>query len=91
MIVVLTLDRNSGTVLAGPDLVSRGFVYVRESEDFMEEVRQISSESIRNSLGNNIRDWNKIKSDIKDNVSSYIWKKTKRSPMIIPIIMETEV
>ncbi len=91
VIVVLTLDRNSGTVLAGPDLVSRGFVYVRESEDFMEEVRQISSESIRNSLGNNIRDWNKIKSDIKDNVSSYIWKKTKRSPMIIPIIMETEV
>ncbi len=91
VIVVLTLDKNAGTVLAGPDLVSRGFVYVRESEDFMEEVRQISSESIQHSLNNNVRDWNKIKSDIKDNVSSYIWKKTKRSPMIIPIIMETEV
>lgn len=91
VIIVMTLDKGSRTVLAGPDLVSRGFVYVRESEDFMEEVRNISSQSIQDSLDNNIRDWNKIKSDMKDSVSSYIWKKTRRSPMIIPIIMEAEV
>lgn len=91
VIVVLTLDKNTGTVLAGPDLVSRGFVYVRESEDLIDEVRYLADETIQNDVNNNVKDWNKIKSDIRDTVSSIIWKRTRRSPMIIPIIMEVEV
>lgn len=91
VIVVLTLDKNTGTVLAGPDLVSRGFVYVRESEDLIDEVRELADEAIQNDVNNNVKDWNKIKSDIRDTVSSIIWKRTRRSPMIIPIIMEVEV
>lgn len=91
VIVVLTLDKNTGTVLAGPDLVSRGFVYVRESEDLIDEVRELADQAIQNDINNNIKDWNKIKSDIRDAVSSIIWKKTRRSPMIIPIIMEVEL
>lgn len=91
VIVVLTLDRNTGTVLAGPDLVSRGFVYVRESEDLIDEVRELADEAVQNDVNNNIKDWNKIKSDIRDAVSSIIWKRTRRSPMIIPIIMEVDI
>lgn len=91
VIVVLTLNKNSGAVLAGPDLVSRGFVYVRESEDLMDEVRRLADSAIQNDVENHITDWNKIKSDIRDAVSSIIWKRTRRSPMIIPIIMEVEV
>lgn len=88
IIVVLTLERGSNRLLAGPDIVSRGFVYVRESEGLMEEARQAVSESLDKCLANRRADWNKIKVAIRDTMNDFIWKKTKRRPMIIPIIMD---
>lgn len=88
IIVVITIDKLNCELLAGPDIVSRGFVYVRESEDLMEEARNIVYEEIMNCLDRNISDWGKLKGVVKDSLSEYIWKKMKRSPMILPIIME---
>ena len=88
IIVVLTLERYSNQLLAGPDIVSRGFVYVRESEDLMGEAREVVEEALDGCLSKNISDWGKIKSTIKDALGDYVWKKTKRRPMILPIIME---
>ncbi|WP_395017778.1 ribonuclease J [Robinsoniella peoriensis] len=88
LIVVLTLEKYSNQLLAGPDIVSRGFVYVRESEILMEEARRVVEESLDHCSDKNITDWGKIKSSIKDSLSDYLWKKTKRNPMILPIIME---
>ena len=88
MIVVVTLERHSNVILAGPDIVSRGFVYVRESEDLMEHARQVVETALDSCLENNITDWGKIKTEVKDALGEYLWKRTKRSPMILPIIME---
>ena len=88
MIVVLTLEKYSNQLLAGPDIVSRGFVYVRESEDLMEEARGIVEDAVDNCLEKGVADWGKIKNTIKESLGGYIWKKTKRNPMILPIIME---
>ena len=88
LIVVLTLEKGSNQLLAGPDIVSRGFVYVRESEDLMGEAREVVEEALDGCLSKNISDWGKIKSTIKDALGDYVWKKTKRRPMILPIIME---
>ncbi len=88
IVVVLTLDRYSNQLIAGPDLVSRGFVYVRESEDLMEEARVILQETVEDCIGFKSCDWNRIKSAVKESLGSYVWKKTQRRPMILPIIME---
>ena len=88
MVVVLTLEKRTNQLLAGPDIVSRGFVYVRESEDLMGEAREVVEEALDGCLSKNISDWGKIKSTIKDALGDYVWKKTKRRPMILPIIME---
>ena len=88
MIVVMTLERHSNVVLAGPDIVSRGFVYVRESEDLMEHAREVVELALDGCLDKGITDWSKIKAAVKDALSDYVWKRTKRSPMILPIIME---
>ena len=89
MIVVLTLERGTNQVLAGPDIVSRGFVYVRESEDLMEEAKQVLCDAIEYCLMHNrYADWNRIKMVIRDTMNDFIWKKTKRRPMILPIIMD---
>lgn len=88
VIVVLTLEGSSGRVLAGPDIVTRGFVYVRESEDLMEEARHVLEETVSYCMERNITDWSKIKNEIKDTLGEFVWKKTKRRPMIMPIIME---
>ena len=89
MIVVLTLERGTNQVLAGPDIVSRGFVYVRESEDLMEEAKQVLCDAIEHCLiHNRYADWNRIKMVIRDTMNDFIWKKTKRRPMILPIIMD---
>ncbi len=88
VIVVLTLEKFSNQVLAGPDIVSRGFVYVRESEDLMEEARSVVVEALENCETKHITDWGKIKTSIRDELNNFIWKKTKRNPMILPIIME---
>lgn len=88
MIVVMTLEHHSNVVLSGPDIVSRGFVYVRESEDLMDHAREVVEEALDSCLDRGITDWGKIKNVVKDALSDYVWKRTKRSPMILPIIME---
>ncbi len=88
MVVVLTLEKGTNQLLAGPDIVSRGFVYVRESEDLMEEARQVLYEAVEHCLMSRYVDWSKIKVVIRDTMNEFIWKKTKRRPMILPIIMD---
>ena len=88
MIVVMTLEHHSNHVLSGPDIVSRGFVYVRESEDLMEGAKEIVEDALESCLDRNITDWSKIKNVVKDSLGDFLWKRTKRSPMILPIIME---
>ena len=88
LIVVVTLEQGSNMVLAGPDIVSRGFVYVRESENLMDECREVVQVALEYCQDKNITDWGKIKSTIRDSLGDFLWKKTKRSPMILPIISE---
>ena len=88
IIVVVTLDKYSNQMIAGPDIVSRGFVYVRESENLMEDCRVVVEEALEKCLRRNISDWGKIKTTIKDSLGEFLWKRTKRSPMILPIITE---
>ena len=88
IIVVLTLEKYSNQLLAGPDIVSRGFVYVRESEDLMEEAQKVVDNAVHDCLKRRVSDWGKIKNIIRDSLSDFLWKKMKRSPMILPIIME---
>lgn len=88
LIIVITIDKESGVVIAGPDIVSRGFIYVREAEDLMEELRVQCEIALDRCLDEGIREWNGLKSALKSTMSDYLFKKTKRSPMILPIIME---
>ena len=91
LIVVLTLSKYDNRLLAGPDIVSRGFVYVRESEMLMEDARKLVDAAVQKCLDGRVSDWSKIKSVIRDTLSDYVWKQTKRNPMILPIIMEVDV
>ena len=88
MIVVMSLDKASGELVAGPDIVSRGFVYVKESDELIEEARRTVDDALQACLDKGITDWGKLKTTTKDVLSDYVWKKTKRRPMILPIIME---
>lgn len=88
MIVVMALEASSGYLAAGPDIVSRGFVYVRESDELMEEARDILYNRVNEYLDRGVTDWGKLKMGIRDCLSDYVWKKTKRRPMILPIILE---
>ena len=88
IIVVMTLESGSGQVLAGPDIVSRGFVYVRNSESLMDEAKTVLDRTMEYCMDHNITDWGKIKNEVKDALGDFVWKETKRRPMIMPIIME---
>ena len=88
IVVVLTLEKHSNQLLAGPDIVSRGFVYVRESEDLLEEAHSIVADAVESCMEKNVTDWGKLKNIIKDSLSDFLWKRMKRNPMILPIIME---
>ena len=88
IIIVLTMDSGTGEVVAGPDVISRGFVYVRESENLMDEVKSVVRHEIKKCEEKGVRDWATIKSTVRDNLKDYVFTKTKRNPMIIPIIME---
>lgn len=90
IIVVMTFEKYSNQLLSGPDIVSRGFVYVREAENLLEDARNIVNDAVLDCVDRNISDWGKIKMIVKDTLSDYLWKKIKRNPMILPIIMEVE-
>ncbi|MFX4260860.1 ribonuclease J [Pelotomaculum propionicicum] len=89
LIIVLTIDRESGQVIAGPDIVSRGFVYVRESEELLEEAKARVQIALEKCSEKGISEWASIKSQVRDAVGKYLYEKTRRRPMILPIIMET--
>ena len=90
IIIVLTLEKYTNQLLAGPDIVSRGFVYVREAENLLEDARKVVNDAVVECVEKNISDWGKIKMVVKETLSDYLWKKIKRNPMILPIIMEVE-
>ena len=88
IIVVMAMDSATGTIAAGPDIVSRGFVYVKDSEDLMEEAKEIVSDKLVELEDAKVRDWSRIKTEVKSVLSDYVWKQTQRNPMILPVIQE---
>ncbi|NTV79029.1 MAG: ribonuclease J [Clostridiales bacterium] len=88
MIVVMALEQGTGLLVSGPEIYSRGFVYVKESDELMDEAHRVVADTVDRCIARNVTDWGKIKSSIKDSLSEYVWKKTKRRPMILPVIME---
>ena len=88
IVIVLTIDKASNTVVAGPDIISRGFVYVREAENLMDEMRYAAMDALDECMDKNITDWSSIKTNLKNAVGGYIFSKTKRKPMILPVIMD---
>ncbi|MBP3707222.1 MAG: ribonuclease J [Clostridia bacterium] len=88
IIIVMTMDGNTGEIVSGPDVISRGFVYVRESENLMDDVKRQIREEVKKFEDKNITDWSTIKTTLKENLREYIFQRTKRNPMILPIIME---
>ena len=88
LVVVCTIDQNSGHIISGPDVVSRGFVYVREAENLMNDVRDMTKRIIETCADHDVREWGTIKTKVKESVSRFLFDKTKRNPMILPVIME---
>lgn len=88
IVIVMSMDRATGEIVSGPDVVSRGFVYVRESETLMDDVKRVIREEVKMFEDEGVRDWSTIKSTLKDDLRDYIFQRTKRNPMILPIIME---
>lgn len=87
-VVVITMDSSTGAVVSGPDVISRGFVYVRESEKLLDKAREVACSVLESCHASGIRDWNTIKTKVKDGLSRFLYERTKRRPMILPIIME---
>ncbi len=88
VIVVVTIDKENKQVVAGPDLVSRGFVYVREADELMDEAKERVNQCLAKCMEKNITEWAGLKSGIRETLSKYLYEKTRRRPMILPIIME---
>ena len=88
IVAVMTIDSATGEIIAGPDIVSRGFVYVKESETLLDDACKVAVNALDKCYNSGTRDWNGIKTKVRDELSRYLWEKTKRSPMILPIIME---
>ena len=88
IVVCVNLSAQDGTVVTGPDIITRGFIYVKESEELMDELRDVALEAIERCGRKRVRDWAAIKSAIKNDLSGYLYKTTKRNPMILPVIME---
>ena len=88
VVVVATVDMSYGMIVSGPDIVSRGFVYVKESEDLMRQARSVATASLEKSLSKQNADWQSIKNDIRDDLAKFIYQNTKRKPMILPVIMD---
>lgn len=88
IVVVLTLDHETGNVVAGPDIISRGFIYMKESEMLIEEIKVVLRKQIFEYEQNGVKDWNTIKAGVKEVLKDFLFEKTKRKPMILPIVME---
>ncbi|MDD6429040.1 ribonuclease J [Candidatus Weimeria sp. HCP3S3_B5] len=88
IIIVMAIEKSSGEIVSGPDIVSRGFVYVKESEDLMEQSRAVVANRLQELSDSRVRDWSKIKTEVKIALSDFIWKETQRNPMILPVIQE---
>lgn len=91
IVVAMTLNSATGELLAGPDIVSRGFVYVRESETLMEEARAVAQDAIERALSDDFWDWGHIKNEVREELGGYFWRMMKRSPVVLPVIMEVDV
>lgn len=91
ILILLTLEKGTGTLLAGPDIITRGFIYVKESDELIEEMQGIVEETVESLKERNITDWGRMKNAMKDELSGYVWKKMKRKPMILPVITEVEI
>lgn len=91
IIVVIALDRRTAKVVSGPDIVTRGFVYVRENELLMDEIKEVAKEELEKCDRENIREWSTIKNNVREQISHYVYSKTKRQPMILPILMDIDV
>ena len=88
IVVVVNLSGEDGAILSGPDIITRGFIYVKESGDLMEELKEIATDAVEDCVDQKITDWATIKASIKSSLSNYLYKHTKRNPMILPVIME---
>ncbi|MBO4389570.1 MAG: ribonuclease J [Lachnospiraceae bacterium] len=90
IVVVMTLEKETNALLAGPDMISRGFVYIRDSENYLDEIQEVLDDAVYECMEQKKMDWSHLKNTIRDRMSDYIWKTMRRSPMILPIIMEVE-
>lgn len=88
LVVVVTLSKQDGSILSGPDIISRGFVYVRESEGLLDEANRIVMNTLKRLMNENVNEWASLKVQVKDTLGRYLYEQTKRRPMILPIIME---
>jgi ribonuclease J len=88
IVVCVNISSQDGALISGPDIITRGFIYVKESEDLMEELRSVALEAIDRCSRKHVRDWTAMKTAIKNDLSGYLFKTTKRNPMILPVIME---
>ncbi|MNI19832.1 Ribonuclease J 2 [compost metagenome] len=88
LVVVVTLSKQDGTIVSGPDIISRGFVYVRESEGLLEEANRIVSSTLEKLMSENVNEWASLKTNVKDSLGRFLYEQTRRRPMILPIIME---
>ena len=88
LVVVVTLSKQNGTILSGPDIISRGFVYVRESEELLDEANRIVTQTLQKCMEENVNEWSSLKNNVKDALGRYLYEQTRRRPMILPIIME---
>ena len=88
IVVCVNISAQDGSIITGPDIITRGFVYVKESEELMEDLRLIAMEAIERCQRKRVRDWATVKSAIKNDLSGYLFKTTKRNPMILPVITE---
>jgi ribonuclease J len=91
IIVVVTLDRKTSKVISGPDIVTRGFVYVRENESLMDDIKEVAKNELEKCDKNDIKEWSNIKSALRETLMKYVYVKTKRQPMILPILMDVDV
>ena len=88
IVVCVNISSQDGSIVTGPDIITRGFIYVKESEELMEELREVAIEAIERCHRKRVRDWAAVKTAIKNDLSGYLYKTTKRNPMILPVIME---